>query len=108
MTDPFVLEFVGGEGDDLTSPRYSFGHPHSLRGTMCLVYPPSYRARLVIYIALICNETAAPAEGGGNWVLALELGDKQRLKGKMYFVFQCRIFKRRPFLTCVTTADFYT
>lgn len=45
-------------------PNPSF-HPcgtfiDSLKGTMCLEYPPHFRARLTVYLALICNFVREP------------------------------------------------
>ena len=56
---------------------------YSLRGTMCLEYPPSYRARLAVYVALLCNGIPAPADTEESWALAMEFGEERLLKSRL-------------------------
>lgn len=48
-------------------------------------YPPSYMARMVVFLALLCNAISPPEECGGDWRIALELGDLQLLKSTFMY-----------------------
>lgn len=50
----------------------------SLRGTLCLEVAPTVRARMAVYIALLCNDVPPPA-GYQSWIAAMQFPDAREL-----------------------------
>ncbi|CAB1096756.1 unnamed protein product [Ectocarpus sp. CCAP 1310/34] len=51
---------------------------HSLKWTMCLEYPPTFRARLATYLSLLVNHVRPPQSG--EWAEVLQFEDPGQLE----------------------------